>query len=90
MNGGTEGVGNNDTTTTITNYDTSDPPTILNEILDDDNINNITNTNVEHDNIDDNNNATSHFHAQGRPMRMNRRHVKDTNDGSPYIFTTHA
>ena len=90
VDGGTEGVVNNDSTTTTTNYDTSDPPTILNEILDDDNVNNTTNTNVEHDNIDDNTDTTSHFHAQGRPMRMNRRHVKDTNDGSPYIFTTQA
>ena len=77
---------NNDTTTTTTNYDTSDSHTILN----DDNVNNITNTNIEHDNIDNNTDTTSHFHAQGRPMRMNRRHVKDTNDGSPYIFTTQA
>ena len=88
VNGGTEGAVTNDTTTTITNYDTSDPPTILNEILDDDNVNNITNTNVEHDNIDDNTDTTSYFHAQGHPVRTNRRHVKDTNDGSPYIFTT--
>ena len=85
MDGGTEGLRNNDTTaTTITNYDTSDSPTIL----DDDNVNNIANTNVEHDNIDDNTDTISHFHTQGHPMRMNRRHVKDTNDGSLYIFTT--
>ena len=82
---------NNDTTTTIvTNHDTSNQPTILNKVLNDDSVNEITNTDVDHDNVDNNTDTTSHFHTQGRLVCMNRRHFKDTDGGSPYIFTTQA
>ena len=30
------------------------------------------------------------FHANERPMQMNRRHVKDTKDGTTYTFSTTA
>ena len=49
---------------------------------------NTTNYNTEDINIDDNTDTTNHFYTQRRSLRMNKMHIKDTNDDGSYIFTT--